>query len=78
MMQTVEREAEGAEPKSLLFRIWEWLKKIWVKVKVILMFALLSVAIGYLVFTIQTADSTSRKHEPNFDSIGTVVIDKNR
>lgn len=77
MTQLVERNAGTEEPKTLLYRIWELVKRLWLKCKKILMFVLLVAAIFYLAFTIKTVDS-NQKQEPNFDSIGTVVIDKNR
>ncbi len=78
MMNTlIESDAGGEEPKSIWFRIWDKIKKLWGKVKKIIMFLLLAAAITYLVFTIQTS-GPSTKSKPNFDSIGTVTIDKNR
>ena len=41
------------------------------------LFLLLAAAVVYLIFTINTSGS-SKKNQPNFDSIGTVTIDKNR
>lgn len=77
MTQLIERNAGTEEPKTLLYRLWELVKKLWQKCKRLLMFVLLVISIVYLVFTINTAD-TSKGHDPNFDSIGTVRIDKNR
>ena len=77
MTALVERDAGDDEPKSFWYRLWEKIKKIWEKLKKILMFLLLAAAVVYLVFTIQNYGS-SKKMQPNFDSIGTVTIDKNR
>lgn len=79
MMMTglIERDAGDEEPKSIWYRIWDKIKKFWSKLKKVLMFLLLAAAVFYLVFTIQTSGS-STKRQPNFDSIGTVTIDKSR
>ena len=79
MMMTVliERDAGNEEPQSFWYKLWEKIKKIWEKLKKILMFLLLAAAVVYLVFTINTYGSQGKK-QPNFDSIGTVTIDKSR
>ena len=77
MTRFIEREPEEEEPKSIWYRIWDKIKKIWQKLKKVLMFLLLAAAVFYLVFTIQTSGS-SKKKQSNFDSIGTLTIDKNR
>lgn len=78
MMTTfIEREAGDEEPKSIWYRIWDKVMKIWKKLKKVLIFVLLAAAVFYLVFTIQTSGS-SKKKQANFDSIGTLTIDKNR
>jgi hypothetical protein len=77
MTRLIEKDAGEEEPKSIWYRLWNFFKKLWVKIKKILIFVLLAAAVIYLVFTINTSGS-SKKHKPNFDSIGTVIIDKNR
>ena len=77
MTRLIEREAGDEEPKSIWYKIWNKIKKSWGKLKKILMFLLLAAAVTYLVFTIQTSGS-STKRQSNFDAIGTVIIDKNR
>ncbi len=77
MTRLVERDAGDEEPKSIWYKLWALIKKGWVKLKKILIFVLLAAAVVYLVFTINTSGS-SKKKQPNFDSIGTVIIDKNR
>ncbi len=71
------KDSEAEEPKSIWFKVWEQIKKFWSKLKIVLMFLLLAAAVGYLVYTIVTSGS-SKTASPNFDSIGTVTIDKNR
>ena len=77
MTAIVERDAGEEEPKSFWYKLWEKIKKIWSKLKKILMFLLLAAAVVYLIFTVNTSGSSKTK-QPNFDSIGTVTIDKNR
>lgn len=79
MMMTalIERDAGDEEPRSFWYKLWDKIKKIWEKLKKILMFLLLAAAVVYLVFTIQTYGNQGKK-QSNFDSIGTVTIDKNR
>ena len=77
MTSVVERNAGDEEPRSIWYRIWDKIKKIWGVLKKIVMFLLLAAAVVYLVFTINTSGSSTRK-QPNFDSIGTVTIDKTR
>ena len=77
MSKLTERDAGSEEPKSIWFRIWNRLKKLWSVIKRVVMFLLLAAAVVYLVFTINTSGSSNKK-SPNFDRIGTVIIDKNR
>lgn len=77
MTKLVEKDAGEEVPKSIWFRIWDKILKFWQKIKRVLIFILLAAAVVYLVFTIQTS-GPSTKNRKNFDSIGTVTIDKNR
>ena len=76
MNSVIEREAGDEEPKSIWYRIWNRIKKIWAKLKKVLMLLLLAAAVFYLVFTIQTS-GPSKKRQTTFESIGTLTIDKN-
>ena len=75
MSSLLERDAGNEEPKSIWYRLWNRIKKIWKVVKKLLMIGLLVAAFVYLVFTIKNSGSSKNK-EPNFDSIGNVKIDK--
>ncbi|MBQ3842584.1 MAG: hypothetical protein II820_07820 [Ruminiclostridium sp.] len=77
MTAVTERDAGEEEPKSFWYKLWDKIKEIWVTLKKILMFLLLAAAAVYLIFTINTSGS-SKNSQPNFDSIGTVTIDKTR
>ncbi len=79
MMMTalIERNAGNEEPKSIWYKLWDKIKKVWKVLKKVLIIALLAAAVAYLVFAIKKSKS-SEKEEPNFDSIGTVTIDKDK
>ena len=77
MLRIIERDAGEEEPKSIWYRIWNRIKKIWGTLKKILIVLLLAAAVTYLIFTINSSNSSGKKAS-NFDSIGTVIIDKNR
>ena len=77
MTRLIESDAGDEEPKSIWYRIWDKLKSLWSVTKRVLMFLLLAVAVVYLIFTINTAGSSTQQSK-TFDSIGTVTIDKNR
>ena len=77
MNRLVEREAGDEEPKSIWYRIWDKIKQIWKRVKKIIMFLLLTAVVFYFVYSIQIS-GPSKKRQANFDSIGTLTIDKNK
>ncbi|WP_028510165.1 hypothetical protein [Ruminococcus sp. NK3A76] len=79
MMMTalIERNAGNEEPKSIWYKLWDKIKKVWKVLKKVLIIALLAAAVAYLVFAIKKSKS-SENEEPNFDSIGTVTIDKDK
>lgn len=72
-----EKGAEDEEPKSFWYLAWEKIKVFLSKLRAVLMFLLLAAAIIYMVFTIYTSRSSNTPSD-NFDSIGTVNIDKGR
>ena len=77
MTALIERDAGNEEPKSIWYKIWDKIKKFWAFFKNILMLALLGLVLAYLIFAVKSSGS-SKKKEPNFDSIGNVIIDKDR
>ena len=72
-----ERGAEDEEPKSFWYLAWEKIKVFLSKLKTLLMFLLLAVAVVYMIYTIYDA-THSNVPAPSFDRIGTVNIDKGR
>ena len=70
-------DAELEQPKSIWFRIWAWIRSLGRVAKRIAILALMVLSVVYLIYTIVNSGS-SRINKPNFDSIGTVTIDKSR
>lgn len=77
MMSKVEAvETEAEEPKSIWYKIWDKTKKVLAVLKNILMITLVVLAVIYLLETINGTKSSTTMTS-NFDTIGTVEIEKN-
>ena len=77
MLKLDNYEENSEQPKTIWFKIWDAIKKVFRVLKKILIIVLILASIGYLIYTIMdpNKDQNSKGH---FSSIGTLEIDKNR
>ena len=68
---------DSEQPKTFWFMLWDAVKKVFDKLKTLLILLLLLASVGYLMYTIFDPGD-SKKNESHFDSIGTVKIDNTR
>ncbi len=72
-----EEDPDSQEPKTFWFLLWEKIKKLFGKLKIILTAGLIIGALIYLAIVFFGNDDFNKK-DPHFDKIGIVDIDKSR